>query len=74
MTREEALRGLVDFSRIEELLTRIGPRIDLLRLRTVTPLAAPMFLEQGKVPVEGVGRDRLARDAAAQLMRDAGLA
>jgi ATP-dependent Lhr-like helicase len=73
VTREEALRGLVDFSRIEDLLTRIGPRIDLLRLKTVTPLAAPMFLEQGKVPVEGVGRDRLARDAAARLMRDAGL-
>ena len=73
VTREEALRGLVDFSRIEELLTRIGPRIDLLRLRSVTPLAAPMFLEQGKIPVQGAGRDRLARDAASQLMRDAGL-
>ena len=73
VTREEALRGLVDFSRIEELLTRIGPRIDLLRLRSVTPLAAPMFLEQGKIPVQGAGRDRLARDAASHLMRDAGL-
>ena len=73
VTREEALRGLVDFSRIEEVLTRIGPRIDLLRLRSVTPLAAPMFLEQGKIPVQGAGRDRLARDAASQLMRDAGL-
>jgi ATP-dependent Lhr-like helicase len=73
VTREEALRGLVDFARIEDLLTRIGNRIDLVRLKTVTPLAAPMFLEQGKVPVEGTGRERLARDAAAQLMRDAGL-
>ena len=74
VTREEALRGLVDFSRIEELLTRIGPRIDLVRLKKVTPLAAPMFLEQGRVPVAGGGRDRLARDVAAQLMREAGLA
>ena len=73
ITHEEAMRGLVDFARIEELLTRIGPRIDLIRLPQVTPLAAPLFFEPGKVPVHGRGRDRIAEDAARQLLRDAGL-
>jgi len=73
ITREEAMRGLVDFSRIEGMIDRIGPRIDIQRLDRPSPLAAPLFLEPGKIPVDGVGRDRLAADAAAQLMRDAGL-
>ncbi len=73
ITRQEALRGLIDFARVEELLARIGPRIDLIRLDRVTPLAAPMFLEQGKIPVQGTGRERLADDAAKALLRDAGL-
>ncbi|MEO8244916.1 MAG: DNA ligase-associated DEXH box helicase, partial [bacterium] len=73
ITHEEAMRGLVDFARIEELLTRIGPRIDLVRLSHVTPLAAPLFFEPGKVPVHGAARDRIAEDAARQLLRDAGL-
>ena len=73
ITHEEAMRGLVDFSRVEELLTRIGTRIDLVRLPRVTPLAAPLFLEPGKVPIHGAARDRMAEDAARQLLRDAGL-
>jgi len=73
ITRQEAMRGLVDFSRIEDLLARIGPRIDHIALPRLSPLSAPLFLEPGKTPVQGAGRDRLAKDAAAQLMRDAGL-
>ncbi len=73
ITRTEALRGLVDFGRIEDMLTRIGPRIDHIALPRVSPLAAPMFLEMGKVPIKGQGRNRLAEDAAACLMQDAGL-
>ena len=73
ITRQEALRGLVDFGRIEALLDRVGPRIDLLRLPQVTPLAAPLMLEPGVVPIHGTGRERLASDAARQLLRDAGL-
>ena len=74
ITREEAMRGLIDFGRIEDLLARIGPRIDLLRLPRITPLAAPLFLEPGVVPVHGVGRERLADNAATRLMQAAGLA
>ena len=73
ITREEALRGLVDFGRIEALLDRTGPRIDLIRLPQVTPLAAPLMLEPGVVPIHGKGRERLASDAARQLLREAGL-
>jgi len=73
ITREEAMRGMVDFSRIEALLARVGPRIELRRLARVTPLAAPLFLEPGRIPVHGQGRDRLASDAARRLMEEAGL-
>jgi len=74
ITREEAMRGLIDFSRIEALLARVGPRIELKRLSRVTPLAAPLFLEPGRIPVHGQGRDRLAAEAARKLMAAAGLA
>jgi ATP-dependent Lhr-like helicase len=74
ITREEAMRGLIDFSRIEALLARVGPRIDLIRLDRVTPLAAPLFFEPGRIPVQGEGRDRLASEAAQRLMEAAGLA
>jgi ATP-dependent helicase Lhr and Lhr-like helicase len=74
VTREEALRGLVDFGRIEAMLARVAGRIDALRLPRVTPLAAPLFLEPGRIPVDGSGRERLAEDAARRLMEAAGLA
>lgn len=74
ITREEALRGMVDFGRIEEMFRRIGGRIDMARLPRVTPLAAPLFLEMGRVPIQGAGRERLAAEAAARLMAEAGLA
>ncbi len=73
ITREEAMRGLVDFGRIEALLTRVGDRIDLFRLPHVSPLAAPLMLEQGKVPIQGAGRQRIAEDAAKAMLREAGL-
>jgi ATP-dependent Lhr-like helicase len=74
ITREEALRGLIDFSRIEAMLARVGPNIDLRRLPRVTPLAAPLFFEPGRIPVQGEGRDRLASAQAQALMAAAGLA
>ena len=73
ITRQEAMRGLVDFSRIEAMLADTAGRIDLIRLPRVPPLAAPLLLENGRIPVFGDGRERLAEAAAAQLMRDAGL-
>ncbi|WP_170761710.1 ligase-associated DNA damage response DEXH box helicase [Ruegeria lacuscaerulensis] len=73
ITREEAMRGLVDFGRIEAMIARIGDRIDLLRLDRVSPLAAPLFLEVGKVPVKGVAEERLLAEESARLLQAAGL-
>ena len=73
ITRQEAMRGLVDFARIEEMLTRTKGRIDHRILSRISPLAAPMMLEMGRVPVAGEGRERLMQAAADALMQDAGL-
>ncbi len=73
ITREEAMRGLVDFGRIEAMIARIGDRVDLLRLNRVSPLAAPLFLEVGKVPVKGEAEERLLAEESARLMQAAGL-
>ncbi len=73
ITKEEALRGLVDFGRIEEMLTRTAGRIDHVKAQYVTPFAAPLLLEVGKVPVVGAGRERLLEAEAAALMAEAGL-
>ena len=74
ITREEALRGLVDFGRIEEMTARVGDRIDHVRLPRITPLAAPLLLEMGKIPVKGAAEERLLQEEAAQLLRESGLA
>ena len=73
ITRQEAMRGLVDFGRIEEMLARIGSRIDHVKLQRVTPLAAPLFLEAGRVPVKGLAEQKLMEEEAARLMALAGL-
>lgn len=73
ITREEAMRGLVDFGRIEEMIERTKGRVDHVQLTRVSPLAAPMMLEMGRVPIAGEGRERLLADAAETLMHDSGL-
>lgn len=74
ITRAEAMRGLVDFSRIETMISRTNGRICCLRLDRVTPFAAPLFLEAGRVPVLGAARERLLEKEAARLMAEVGLA
>ena len=69
ITREEALKGLVDFGRIEEMLERIEGRIDHVILTRVSPFAAPMFLEVGKVPVKGEAEERLLAEETERLMK-----
>ncbi|MGM0583967.1 MAG: ligase-associated DNA damage response DEXH box helicase [Pseudomonadota bacterium] len=73
ITREEAMRGLVDFDRIEEMCTRASGRIRHVRARGLTPLAAPLLLEMGRVPVKGAGEQRLLEAEAEALMAEAGL-
>ncbi|MBY5931850.1 ligase-associated DNA damage response DEXH box helicase [Tateyamaria omphalii] len=73
ITREEAMRGLVDFGRIEEMCARIGDRIDLIEHNRVTPLAAPLMLEVGRVPIKGLAEEKLLAEEAERLMTTAGL-
>ena len=73
ITRDEAMRGLVDFSRIEAMLDRIGGRIDHVVLTRVSPLAAPLFLEAGRVPVAGRAEETLIDRERHALMAAAGL-
>jgi len=73
ITRREAERGLVDFGRIEEMLARVGGCIDHVALDRITPLAAPLLLEIGKVPVAGQAEERLMAEEAARLMQASGL-
>jgi ATP-dependent Lhr-like helicase len=74
ITREEAMKGLIDFGRIEDMIRRINGRIDLIEHSRVTPLAAPLFLEVGRVPVKGLAEEKLLAAEAARLMATAGLA
>ena len=74
ITRQEAQTGLVDFGRIEEMAARVAGRIDHLRLSRVTPLAAPLLLEAGKVPVQGAAEERLLAEEAQRLLETAGIA
>ena len=73
ITEEEAMRGHIDFGRVELLLETVGDRIDQIALDRVSPLAAPLFLEMGKVPIKGRAESRLIQEEAARLMSDAGL-
>ena len=74
ITRDEAMRGLVDFGRIEDMLDRIDGRIDHIRLDRLSPLSAPLFLEPGRVPVQGAGQERLLAEETERLLTEAGLA
>jgi len=57
VTRAEAMRGLVDFGRIEEMLARVRGRIDHVAAPRLTPLAAPLLLEVGRVPIRGLSAE-----------------
>ena len=73
ITREEARKGLVDFDRIEEMLKRISGRIDHVVLERVTPFAAPLLLEMGRVPVKGQAEEQLLAEETARLMQASGI-
>lgn len=74
ITRKEAMSGLVDFARIEEMLDRVSGHVDLIRTPHVTPFSAPLFLEVGKISVQsGSAEERLLAEEAEALIRDSGL-
>lgn len=73
ITRTEAMRGLVDFDRIEEMCARAAGRILHVPARGLTPFAAPLLLEAGRIPIKGAAEDRLLAAEAAALMAEAGV-
>ncbi len=73
ITRDEALSGLVDLGRIEEMLSRTEGRFDHVVRDRVTPLAAPLMLEVGRVPIKGEGRELLVERETQALMEASGL-
>ncbi|CUX82602.1 MAG: ATP-dependent helicase Lhr and Lhr-like helicase Lhr [Roseibaca calidilacus] len=72
ITKQESLRGLADFGRIEEML-RARPHIVHSLPPHVTPFAAPLMLEAGRIPIRGAGTERLLDEEAARMMAEAGL-
>ena len=75
ITREEALRGLVDFGRIEDMFTRIQGRIDTVRLEPHHARSRPRCSSRWAASrSKGAGRERLMAEAADRLMTAAGLA
>ena len=73
ITKDEAMKGLIDFSRIEEMFKRVDDNIIHKNLPHVSPLAAPMLMEVGTIPIEGQARELLLKNEANSLMKEAGL-
>lgn len=74
ITRDEAMRGLIGFARLEEMVSRIQGRIEHVHVQNVPPLAAPLLLEVGRVPVHGAAEERLLAEETQAMMESAGLA
>ncbi|MFC3206026.1 ligase-associated DNA damage response DEXH box helicase [Aquamicrobium soli] len=63
-TRADAAAGLLDVSRLAGLLSRVRGRIVHKHLEHISPLAVPIMLEVGKMPVNGEADETLLMDAA----------
>lgn len=73
VAKQDALSGLVDFGRIEQMLNRVQDRIVHNALPHVSPFAAPLFLEAGRISVGGEAMERLIDEEAKKLFQEAGL-
>jgi ATP-dependent Lhr-like helicase len=70
-TRADASAGLLDVSRLAEMLSRVRGRIVHKPLERISPLAVPIMLEIGKEPVSGEANESLLAEAASDLVEDA---
>ena len=71
-TRADAGTGLLDITRLAEMLSRIRGRIMHQRLPRVSPLAVPVMLEIGREPVFGEAQEDLIAEAAGEMIEEAG--
>jgi ATP-dependent Lhr-like helicase len=63
-TRTDASAGLLDVSRLAEMLSRVRGRIMHKHLDQISPLALPVMLEIGKESVNGGANESLLMEAA----------
>ncbi|PZV37295.1 ligase-associated DNA damage response DEXH box helicase [Mesorhizobium kowhaii] len=63
-TRTDASAGLLDVSRLAEMLSRVRGRIMHKHLEQISPLAVPIMLEIGKESVNGGANESLLMEAA----------
>ena len=70
-TRQDAATGLLDIGRLGDMLRRIKGHITHRALDHISPLAVPVMLEIGKVPVPGEAHDAVLAEAADDLIREA---
>ncbi len=69
--REDGMSGLLDLSRLAEMLSRVAGRIVHKHLDRVSPLAVPVMLEIGREPVYGEAQDQILAEAADDLIAEA---
>jgi ATP-dependent helicase Lhr and Lhr-like helicase len=69
--RADAATGLLDISRLGEMLSRIRGRIVHKALDRVSPLAVPVMLEIGRESVYGEASEQLLAQAEAELVKEA---
>ncbi|WP_315918549.1 ligase-associated DNA damage response DEXH box helicase [Mesorhizobium sp. SP-1A] len=63
-TRADAAAGLLDVSRLADMLSRIRGRIVHKHLEQISPLAVPVMLEIGRESVNGDANESLLMEAA----------
>jgi ATP-dependent helicase Lhr and Lhr-like helicase len=70
-TRSDAAAGLLDVSRLADMLSRIRGRIVHKPLERISPLAVPIMLEIGKESVRGGADDALLAESEDDLVEEA---
>jgi ATP-dependent Lhr-like helicase len=60
----DAGEGYLDIKRLGVLLKRIQGRLVHRDLDHVSPFAAPVMLEMGRVPIQGAAEEAILEDAA----------
>ncbi len=70
-TWTDAATGLLDITRLGDMLSRIKGRIIHKRLEHISPLAIPVMLEIGREAVGEEARETILREAVDDLVREA---
>ena len=73
VTKDQAMLGLIDFSRIEDMFDRFGDAIEHVHAPRVTPFAAPLLLEVGSVPIWGQAEEKLLDEETNSVISGIGL-